>query len=82
MARSLFLSPETVNSHAHNAMVKLGAHTRAHAVAIALVTGQIVWSMYDPKPVEPAERPERTHPDVPKTRRWGVRAHVAGTAGR
>lgn len=49
----LFLSPETVNSHAHNAMVKLGAHTRAHAVAIALVTGQIVWSMYDPKPVEP-----------------------------
>ena len=50
---SLFLSPETVNSHAHNAMVKLGARTRAHAVAIALVTGQIVWSMYDPKPVEP-----------------------------
>jgi DNA-binding CsgD family transcriptional regulator len=50
---NLFLSPETVNSHAHNAMVKLGAHTRAHAVAIALVTGQIVWSMYDPKPVTP-----------------------------
>ena len=50
---SLFLSPETVNSHAHNAMVKLGAHTRAHAVAIALVTGQIVWSTFDPKPVEP-----------------------------
>jgi DNA-binding CsgD family transcriptional regulator len=50
---SLFLSPETVNSHAHNAMVKLGARTRAHAVAIAMVTGQIVWSMYDPKPVDP-----------------------------
>jgi DNA-binding CsgD family transcriptional regulator len=50
---NLFLSPETVNSHAHNAMVKLGAHTRAHAVAIALVTGQIVWSMHDPKPVAP-----------------------------
>jgi DNA-binding CsgD family transcriptional regulator len=50
---SLFVSPETVNSHAHNAMVKLGARTRAHAVAIALVTGQIVWSMYDPKPVAP-----------------------------
>ena len=49
----LFLSPETVNSHAHNAMVKLGARTRAHAVAIALVTGQIVWSMYDPRPAEP-----------------------------
>jgi DNA-binding CsgD family transcriptional regulator len=53
MGASLFLSPETVNSHAHHAMVKLGARTRAHAVAIALVTGQIVWSMYDPKPVEP-----------------------------
>ena len=50
---SLFLSSETVNSHAHNAMVKLGARTRAHAVAIALVTGQIVWSMYDPKPAGP-----------------------------
>jgi DNA-binding CsgD family transcriptional regulator len=53
MATSLFLSPDTINSHAHNAMVKLGAHTRAHAVAIALVTGQIVWSMYDPTPVAP-----------------------------
>ena len=54
-ARDLFLSPETVNSHAHNAMVKLGARTRAHAVAIALVTGQIVWSMYDPTPVAPPD---------------------------
>jgi len=55
MGTGLFLSPETVNSHAHNAMVKLGARTRAHAVAIALVTGQIVWSMYDPKPVTPPD---------------------------
>ena len=50
MGELLFLSPETINSHAHHAMIKLGARTRAHAVAIALVTGQIVWSMYDPKP--------------------------------
>jgi DNA-binding CsgD family transcriptional regulator len=55
MGTDLFLSSETVNSHAHNAMVKLGARTRAHAVAIALVTGQIVWSMYDPKPVAPPD---------------------------
>jgi DNA-binding CsgD family transcriptional regulator len=55
MGTSLFLSPETINSHAHNAMVKLGARTRAHAVAIALVTGQIMWSMYDPKPVAPPD---------------------------
>ncbi len=43
IAERLFLSPETVKSHVHNALGKLGAHTRAHAVAIALVTGQINW---------------------------------------
>jgi PAS domain S-box-containing protein len=43
IAERLFLSPETIKSHVHNAMGKLGAHTRAHAVAIALVTGQITW---------------------------------------
>jgi PAS domain S-box-containing protein len=49
IAERLFLSPETVKSHVQNAMGKLGAHTRAHAVAIALVTGQIAWSD-DPLP--------------------------------
>lgn len=44
MAERLFLSRETIKSHIQNAMGKLGAHTRAHAVAIALVTGQIAWS--------------------------------------
>ncbi|MDP1848262.1 MAG: LuxR C-terminal-related transcriptional regulator [Solirubrobacteraceae bacterium] len=44
MAESLYLSPETIKSHIQNAMAKLGAHTRAHAVAIALVTGQIAWT--------------------------------------
>jgi PAS domain S-box-containing protein len=43
VAACLFVSPETVKSHVHNAMGKLGAHTRAHAVAVALVTGQITW---------------------------------------
>lgn len=43
IADRLFLSPETIKSHVHNAMGKLGAHTRAHAVAIAMVTGQIAW---------------------------------------
>lgn len=43
IAERLFLSTETVKSHVHNALAKLGAHTRAHAVAIALVTGQITW---------------------------------------
>lgn len=45
IAERLFLSPETIKSHVHNAMVRLGAHTRAHAVAIALVTGQITWEI-------------------------------------
>ena len=36
------MSAETVRSHVQNALSKLGAHTRAHAVAIALVTGQII----------------------------------------
>jgi DNA-binding CsgD family transcriptional regulator len=45
VAEHLVLSPETVKSHVHNAMAKLGAHTRAHAVAIALATGQIVWDV-------------------------------------
>ncbi len=42
IAERLYLSSETVNTHVNNARSKLGAHTRAHAVAIALVTGQIV----------------------------------------
>jgi DNA-binding CsgD family transcriptional regulator len=43
IAERLFVSTETVKSHVHNAMTKLAAHTRAHAVTIALVTGQIAW---------------------------------------
>jgi PAS domain S-box-containing protein len=41
IAARLSVSPETIKSHVQNAMAKLGAHTRAHAVAIALSTGQI-----------------------------------------
>jgi DNA-binding CsgD family transcriptional regulator len=44
-AERLSLSPETVKSHVQNALGKLGAHTRAHGVAIALVTGEIAWEM-------------------------------------
>jgi len=48
MAERLYLSPETVKTHVQNAMTKLGAHTRAGAVALALVTAQIPWSDYQP----------------------------------
>jgi PAS domain S-box-containing protein len=50
IAARLFLATETVKSHAHNAMRKLGVHTRAHAVAVALVTGQINWEIYGSSP--------------------------------
>ena len=40
-ARRLFLSPETVRTHVRNAMEKLEASTRTHAVAIALRQGEI-----------------------------------------
>jgi DNA-binding CsgD family transcriptional regulator len=37
----LHLSPHTVRTHLRNVMRKLGAQTRAHAVAIALTDGAI-----------------------------------------
>ena len=41
VAARLSLSPETVRTHIRNAMAKLEAHTRVHAVAIALRHGEI-----------------------------------------
>jgi DNA-binding NarL/FixJ family response regulator len=41
VAERLVLSPETVRTHVRNAMEKLGASTRVHAVAIALRKGEI-----------------------------------------
>jgi DNA-binding NarL/FixJ family response regulator len=40
-AKQLYLSSETVRTHVRNAMGKLGAATRAHAVALALQRGEI-----------------------------------------
>ncbi|MET0557524.1 MAG: LuxR C-terminal-related transcriptional regulator [Solirubrobacterales bacterium] len=59
IAEFLFLSPETVKSHVRNALEKLGAHTRAHAVAIALVMGQISWEI-GPPPDSGSAGPSRT----------------------
>ena len=41
IAKRLFLSPETIRTHVRNAMDKLEARTRAHAIAIALRQGEI-----------------------------------------
>ncbi len=35
-AKRLFISPETVRTHIRNAMTRLEAHTRVHAIALAL----------------------------------------------
>jgi DNA-binding CsgD family transcriptional regulator len=41
IAAQLVISPETVQKHVHNAKRKLGAATRAHAIALALRYGEI-----------------------------------------
>jgi DNA-binding NarL/FixJ family response regulator len=41
VAEKLFLSPETIKTHIRNAMAKLEANTRVHAIAIALREGYI-----------------------------------------
>ena len=41
IANRLVLSAETVRTHVRNAMRRLGAHTRSHAVAMALSAGEI-----------------------------------------
>lgn len=41
IAGELTISAETVQKHVHNAKRKLGASTRAHAIVLALKTGQI-----------------------------------------
>jgi PAS domain S-box-containing protein len=46
IAERLVVSPETVRTHLRNARLKLGASTKAQAVAIAMVRGEI-------KPTEP-----------------------------
>jgi DNA-binding CsgD family transcriptional regulator len=43
IAELLFVSPHTVRSHVKNAMKKLGARNRAHAVAIAIRSGLIAF---------------------------------------
>jgi PAS domain S-box-containing protein len=42
IASALYISPQTVRTHVRNAMVKLGAHTRAQLVAIVLCTDDAV----------------------------------------
>lgn len=47
IAEQLVVSPETVRSHVRNILDRLGAHTRAQAVAIALLDGELTLSRVD-----------------------------------
>jgi DNA-binding NarL/FixJ family response regulator len=51
VAERLYLSPETIKTHIRNAMSKLEANTRVHAIAIALREG------YISPPTQPSGRP-------------------------
>ena len=53
VAERLFLSPETIKTHIRNAMNKLEANTRVHAIAIALREGFIS----SPGPARERRRP-------------------------
>jgi DNA-binding CsgD family transcriptional regulator len=41
IAERLYLSPETVRTHVRNAMTKLNASTRSHAIALAVKRGEV-----------------------------------------
>ena len=42
IAGELFISPDTAATHVRNAMQRLGARTRAHAVAVAMRAGELL----------------------------------------
>lgn len=47
IADHLIVSPETVRSHVRNILDRLGAHTRAQAVAIAILRGELTLTSAD-----------------------------------
>ena len=74
VADELVLSPETIRTHVRNAMLKLDAKTRLHAVVIALRRGDIAF----PDLPEDAAAPREGHgPDghLPKGR-FGLTAEA------
>jgi DNA-binding NarL/FixJ family response regulator len=65
IARQLFLSPETIRTHVRNAMRKLGARTRSHAIAM------IVSGRHGPAGGRPPQ-PVRLASAEPVAGRWGT----------
>ena len=65
IADMLELSPATVQTHVRNAKAKLGARTRAQAVAMALQRGMIATSA---RARRPRARASAGHPEAPRKR--------------
>jgi len=78
IAGLLFVSPHTVRTHVKNGMRKLGARSRAHAVAIALRDGAIEIEREPElaRPDEPAEHQEADHRDHRSDRWDGAAQHA------
>ncbi len=56
IAAELFISPATVRTHLQHVLVKLGAQTRPHAIALALQRGEITAAQFGRASSRPARR--------------------------
>jgi len=64
-SRTLRISESTVRTHIDNALRALGAHTRAQAVAFALISGQIAFGDLRLSFRNAVSGPDSVHPEDP-----------------
>jgi PAS domain S-box-containing protein len=82
MAAHLLLSPEILQTHVHNVMAKLGVHTSAHAVSIALLTGQLNWTSVGRSPTVGTGLVGRSNAEQVRNRLFHPRRRSGGGADR